>query len=161
MTETEIVYRQAVPEDFPQLAEMYERLNDFYYKVGYRLPRPDHVGQLWVESFQRTLGRFSNVYVAVVGERLIGMMLCRVKRLPQHMGGVLTSEFSDFWVEPEYRHGQVGDVLSQLTIEWLRQQGVHSIEMQVLKDNERILRYFERMGFQLEFYTARKIFETE
>jgi ribosomal protein S18 acetylase RimI-like enzyme len=161
MTDIEISYRQAVPDDFTRLAEMYERLSAYYYQVGYRLPRPDDVGQAWVESFQRTLGRFSNVFVAAAGELLAGMILCRVKRLPQHMGGLLVGEISDIWVEPEYRRERVGEQLVKWGLDWLRRQSVHSVEIQVLSGNESAWRFFEGLGFELEFRAARLILESE
>ncbi len=161
MTEITISFRPAEAADFPRLAEMFERLNAYYYQVGYRLPQPEDVGQAWVESFQRTLGRFSNVFVAVAGESLAGMILCRVKRLPQHMGGVMVGEISDIWVEPAYRRERLGEQLVQLGLDWLRQQAVHSVEIQVLSGNESAWRFFEELGFQLEYRAARLILESK
>jgi ribosomal protein S18 acetylase RimI-like enzyme len=159
MTEYIISFRPAEPGDFPVLAEMYERLNTYYFQVGYRLPRPDNVGQAWLESFQRTLGRFSMVYVADMGEDLVGFILCRVKRLPQHMGGVMVGEISDVWVESAYRRERLGEQLVRLGLDWLRQQGVHSVEIQVLRDNQGAWRFFQELGFELEFQAARLILE--
>jgi ribosomal protein S18 acetylase RimI-like enzyme len=155
MTGGEIAFRLADPVDFPALAEMYERLNAYYSLVGYRLPRPDNVGQAWVESFQRTLGRFSVVYLACSGERLAGMILCRVKRLPPYMGGVMVGEISDIWVEPDFRRERLGEQLVRLGLEWLRGQAVHSVEIQVLSGNESAWRFFQGLGFELEFQAAR------
>jgi ribosomal protein S18 acetylase RimI-like enzyme len=159
MTESLVSFRPAEAVDFSALAEMYERLNTYYYQVGYRLPRPDNVGQAWLESFQRTLGRFSMVYVAGMGNDLVGFILCRVKRLPQHMGGVMAGEISDIWVEPGYRRERLGEQLVRLGLDWLRQQGVHSVEIQVLRDNENAWRFFQELGFELEFQAARLILE--
>jgi len=161
MTETEVALRPAEAADFPRLIEMYERLNAYYYQVGYRLPRPEDVGQAWVESFQRTLGRFSNVFVAVAGDALAGMILCRVKRLPQHMGGMMVGEISDIWVEPAFRRERLGEHLVEYGLDWLRRQGVHSVEIQVLSGNESAWRFFEELGFQLEYRAARLILESQ
>ena len=161
MTGTEVALRPAEAADFPRLIEMYERLNDYYYQVGYRLPRPEDVGQAWVESFQRTLGRFSNVFVAVAGDSLAGMILCRVKRLPQHMGGMMVGEISDIWVEPAFRRERLGEHLVEYGLDWLRRQGVHSVEIQVLSGNESAWRFFEGLGFELEYRAARLILESQ
>jgi len=161
MTGTEVALRPAEAADFPRLIEMYERLNAYYYRVGYRLPRPEDVGQAWVESFQRTLGRFSNVFVAVAGDSLAGMILCRVKRLPQHMGGVMVGEISDIWVEPAFRRERLGEHLVECGLDWLRRQGVHSVEIQVLNGNESAWRFFEGLGFELEYHAARLILESQ
>ena len=161
MTGTEVALRPAEAADFPRLIEMYERLNAYYYRVGYRLPRPEDVGQAWVESFQRTLGRFSNVFVAVAGDSLAGMILCRIKRLPQYMGGMMVGEISDIWVEPAFRREHLGEHLVEYGLDWLRRQGVHSVEIQVLNGNESAWRFFEGLGFELEYRAARLILESQ
>jgi ribosomal protein S18 acetylase RimI-like enzyme len=138
---------------------MYIQLNSYFYKMGYRLPHPDNVGQVWLDSFKRTLGRFSNVFIAEIDKKVVGFMLCRVKRVPQYMGGVLVGELSDMWILSEARRMGIGDKLSRLSIDWLREQGAHSIEIQVLKDNEASWNLYERMGFQLEFRAGRLLWD--
>ena len=56
----EITYRLTTEDDLPVIKEMYVLLNEFFYTMGYQLPKPDDVGQTYLDSFQRTLGRFSN-----------------------------------------------------------------------------------------------------
>lgn len=152
-------YREATPEDFPTVVAMYTKLNEHFYKLGYRLPHPEDVGQVWLDSFQRTLGRFSNVHIAELEGRIVGFMLCRVKRVPAYMGGVLVGELSDMWIEAEARRLGIGDRLSRLALEWLRQQGVHSVEIQVLRDNEASWKLYDRMGFKLEFRVGRLLWD--
>ena len=155
----QIIYRPATEADFPTLAGLYEKLNAYFYQVGYHLPRPENVGELWVDSFRRTLGRFSNVFVAEGQGRLLGFHLCRLKSLPAHMGGVMVGEVSDVWVEPEARCLGVGIALVQAGLEWMRRQGVHSVEVQVLSQNEGSLKFFESLGFQLEYRALRLSWE--
>lgn len=154
-----VSYRTATEADFPVLMDMYMQLNTFFYQVGYRLPHPENVGEVWLDSFRRTLGRFSNVFVAVSDGRVVGFMLCRLKRVPAYMGGVLVGELSDMWIDSTARRMGIGDKLSRLAIDWMHKQGAHSIEIQVLKDNEASWKLYERMGFQLEFRVGRLIWD--
>jgi len=154
-----VSYRTAVEADFPVLMDMYIQLNTFFYQVGYRLPHPENVGDVWLDSFRRTLGRFSNVFIAELDGRVAGFMLCRLKRVPAYMGGVLVGELSDMWIDASARRMGIGDRLSRLAIDWMRQEGAHSIEIQVLKDNEASWKLYERMGFQLEFRVGRLIWD--
>ncbi len=154
-----VSYRTAVEADFPVLMDMYIQLNTFFYQVGYRLPHPENVGEVWLDSFRRTLGRFSNVFVAELDGQVAGFMLCRLKRVPAYMGGVLVGELSDMWIDASARRMGIGDKLSRLAMDWMRQQGAHSIEIQVLKDNEASWKLYERMGFQLEFRVGRLIWD--
>jgi ribosomal protein S18 acetylase RimI-like enzyme len=161
-----VTFRLATEADFPHLIEAYEKLNAYYYQVGYRLPRPQNVGQAWLDSFQRTLGRFSSVIVAEAGGEdgqpwMAGFVLCRLKRIAAHMGGVLAGEISDVWVEPEARRRGIAEALLRQAIGWMREQGAHSIEAQILKDNEGSWRLFESLGFQLEYRLVRLTWEDE
>lgn len=148
-------YRLVTESDLPIIQDMYTKLNAYFYKMGYRLPHSENVGQVWLDSFRRTLGRFSNVFIAEIDSRVVGFMLCRIKRVPQHMGGVLVGELSDMWIVSDARRLGIGDKLSLLAIDWLREQDVHSVEIQVLRDNEASWKLYERMGFQLEFRVGR------
>lgn len=152
-------YRTVREDDFPILIEMYSQLNTYFYRMGYRLPHPENVGEVWLDSFQRTLGRFSNVFIAELEDRVVGFMLCRLKRVPAYMGGVLVGELSDMWIDSSARRMGIGDKLSRLAMDWMRQQGAHSIEIQVLKDNEASWKLYERMGFQLEFRVGRLLWD--
>ena len=154
-----VSYRTASEADFPVLIEFYEKLNIFFYSVGYRLPHPENTGEVWLDSFRRTLGRFSDVFVAEMDNQVVGFMLCRLKRVPAYMGGVMVGELSDMWIESSARRMGIGDELSRLAINWMRQQGAHSIEIQVLKDNEASWKLYERMGFQLEFRVGRLLWD--
>jgi ribosomal protein S18 acetylase RimI-like enzyme len=164
--------RTATEADFPIIMEMYELLNAYFYQMGYHLPHPENVGQVWLDSFRKTLGRFSNVFLAempvyadaeesepVGSLRIAGFMLCRLKRVPAYMSGVIVGELSDMWIIPEARRMGLGDKLSRLAIDWLRSQGAHSIEIQVLRDNEASWKLYDRMGFQLEYRVGRLLWE--
>lgn len=155
----DVAYRLATEADFPALMEMYAQLNTYFYRLGYRLPHPENVGQVWLDSFRRTLGRFSNVFIAELEGRVVGFMLCRIKRTPPHMGGVLVGELSDMWILADVRRLGIGDALSRLALDWLHEQGAHSVEIQVLRDNEASWKLYERMGFQLEFRVGRLLWD--
>ena len=155
----EVIYRLVTEGDFPIIKDMYTRLNGHFYSMGYRLPHPENVGEIWLDSFSRTLGRFSNVFIAEIEKEIVGFMLCRVKSLPKYMGGVLVGELSDMWIVSSARRLGIGDKLSRLAMDWLRDQGVHSIEIQVLRDNNASWKLYERMGFQLEYRAGRLLWE--
>ncbi len=163
---SKITFRTATEADFPVITEMYELLNAYFYQMGYHLPHPENVGRVWLDTFRKTMGRFSNVFIAEMpvsadepALRIAGFMLCRLKRVPAYMSGVIVGELSDMWIIPEARRMGLGDKLSRLAIDWLRSQGAHSIEIQVLRDNEASWKLYDRMGFQLEYRVGRLLWE--
>ena len=152
---SEVSYRLVQESDFPIIVEMYKLLNNYFYKMGYRLPHPENVGEVWLDSFRRTLGRFSNVFLAEVGGKPVGFILCRIKRLAPYMGGVMVGEISDVWVDSSARRRGIAAQLCRQGIDWLRSQDVHSIEVQVLMGNEASQKLFESLGFVLELHMSR------
>jgi ribosomal protein S18 acetylase RimI-like enzyme len=155
----EVTYRVSGETDLPVIASMYDKMDAYFRQFSYRFPEVENVGQAWLDSFRRTLGRFSVVYVAELDGKVVGFMLGRVKRVAPYLGGVLVGELSDMWVEPEARRYGIGEKLSRLTIDWLREQKVHSVEVQILEGNQPIWRLYEKMGFQPELRQIRITWE--
>jgi ribosomal protein S18 acetylase RimI-like enzyme len=151
----EVSYRLAREEDYPIAMKFYSLLNKHFQKTGYLLPSPENIGQLWLDSFVRTLGRFSIMYVAEGEGRVVGFILARIKRLPPYMGGVMVGELSDMWIEEEYRRLGIGKQLSVLCLDWLKEQKVHSVEIQVLVGNDASWKLYENFGFVLDYRHAR------
>lgn len=156
---SKVSYRIVEESDLSTIKEMYALLNSYFYKMGYRLPHPENVGDVWLDSFRRTLGRFSNIFIAEIDGQVVGFMLCRLKRVPTYMGGVMVGELSDMWIDSSARRMGIGDTLSRLALEWMHDQGAHSVEIQVLRDNEASWKLYERMGFQLEFRVGRLLWD--
>lgn len=152
-----VSYRLAREDDFPKAMEYYSNLNKHFQKTGYLLPSPDNIGQLWLDSFVRTLGRFSIMYVAEVEGKMVGFILARIKRLPPYMGGVMVGEISDMWIEEDFRRLGIGKHLSTLCLDWLKKQKVHSVEIQVLVGNEASWKLYEGFGFVMDYFHGRLI----
>ena len=152
---SEVSYREANDSDFPIMKQQYTLLNQHFHQFGYRLPVPENVGEVWLDTFKRTLGKFSMVYVAEYSGKVVGFLLARIKRLPPYMGGLPVGELSDEWIEPEVRRLGVGAHLCHMGLEWLRNQKVHSVEIQVLNGNEASWNMLSGMGFKQEFRVGR------
>jgi len=160
-SQTMVVYRLVSEADLPVIAGMYDIMDQYFRQFSYRFPEVENIGQAWVDSFRRTLGKFSNVHIAEVEGQVVGFMLSRVKRVAPYLGGVMVGELSDMWVDPQARRLGIGEELSRLAIEWLRQQGVHSVEVQILEGNEPIWRLYQRMGFKPELRQIRLTWEAK
>ena len=147
---SDITYRVATEDDFPIVKKYYAYLDGLFRQLGLLLPKPEDVGQAWLDSFQRTLGRFSKLWVAELDGEVVAFLLARVKRTPPFMGGVLVGELADEWVEPAARRMGIADKLCRYGFEWLREMEVHSVEIRILKGNEASWAMLEPMGFKPE-----------
>jgi ribosomal protein S18 acetylase RimI-like enzyme len=155
----EALVRPAEEDDLAEVASMYEDLDVHYRRFPYHFPRIENLGEAWLASFRRTLGRFSQLFVAELDGKIVGFSLGRLKRVPPYRGGFLVGEISDVWVHPEARRLHIGEVLNLQTIAWLGSQGAESVEVQVLEGNQPIQHLYEKLGFQLELRQLRLTLE--
>lgn len=158
-SQTEVIYRTATEADLPVLAEMYDKLDAFLRKFTYNFPPVEHPGQLWLEIFRRTLGRFSIAYVAEYEGEIVGFIVARLKRVPDYLGGVMVGELKDMWVEHKVRRMGIGEKLLRLAIEWCREQNVYSVEAQILVGNQPIIELVQQLGMKPELFQMRMKWE--
>ncbi|MCH7662810.1 MAG: GNAT family N-acetyltransferase [Chloroflexi bacterium] len=152
-------YRLATEADFSAVADMYAKLDALMHRMGMHLPEPENVGQAWVDSFRRTLGRYSFLHVVEVDGKLVGFLLSRLKRVPPYWGGVIVGEIADLWVDIRARKLNLAKNLLRDAVELLSDQNIHSIEASILFKNEPAQTLGESIGFKTEVHTARLLWE--
>ncbi len=156
---SDVVYREATEADFPAVANLYVKLDSLLRLHTYTFPEVENVGELWLDMFKRTLGRFSVLYVSELDGEIVGFIVARVKRVPEYLGGVMVGELKDMWVEHKVRRLGIGEMLLRLAIEWCRSQNVYSCEAQILVGNEPIINLVEYLGMKKELFQLRLSWE--
>jgi ribosomal protein S18 acetylase RimI-like enzyme len=137
-------------EDLPEVEALWMQYDSYHHSLGLAFPQPELAAAAWRASFERTLGRFSYVWVAEKDGIVAGFLLARLKRTPAFLGGVLVGEISDLYVSDSLRRQKVGSRLAAAAIETLRAQRVHSIEVQVLQRNTGAMAFWQEQGFNAE-----------
>ena len=159
MSEKYVIYREATEADFPIVASMYAKLDQLLRQHTYTFPAVENVGELWLDMFRRTLGRFSVLYVAEYEGEVVGFIVARLKRVPEYLGGVMVGELKDMWVEHKVRRLGIGEKRLRMAIEWCRAQNVYSVEAQILLGNEPIIKLVEYLGMKKELFQLRMMWE--
>ncbi len=152
---SEITFRLAKPEDLPAAGELWTRLDAYHRSLGLAFAAPDEAAAAWIASFERTLGRFSFLWVAECQGRVGAFLLARLKRTPAFLGGVLIGEISDLYVAESLRGQKAATRLAELALAHLRSLQVHSIEVQVLQGNAGGLAFWQSLGFRPELVQLR------
>jgi ribosomal protein S18 acetylase RimI-like enzyme len=152
---SDAVIRLMRPEDLPAIEALWTQYDSYHHSLGLAFPQPEQAAAAWRASFERTLGRFSYVWVAEKDSIVAGFLLARLKRTPAFLGGVLIGEISDLYVSDSLRGQKVGSRLAAAAIETLRAQRVHSIEVQVLQRNTGALAFWQKQGFGVELTQVR------
>jgi ribosomal protein S18 acetylase RimI-like enzyme len=150
--------RPAGEKDLTALADLWSRLQEFHYGLGMTFPMPKEASQKWVDSFRRTLGRFSFAWIAESNGSPKGFLLARVKQSPAFLGGVQVGEISDLYVSDDSRDAGIGSKLVEVALQKFKELGMHSVEAQVLSGNDEGLSFWLKSGFKQDLTLVRKNF---
>lgn len=152
----EVIYREGVEADLPAVAAFYDKLDAFLRTYPFTYPEVEDVGTKWLEIFRRTMGRFSIVYIAEYQGEMVGFIMARLKRVPDYLGGVMVGELKDMWIVPEARRLGIAKKLLRMAAEWCWAQGVHSLEGQIMMDNEASFKLLSSvLGVKKELFLVR------
>lgn len=151
------VVRVGTHNDLRAVVRLWSELNTFHHSIGLQFPEGAEAGAEWVASFERTLGRFSFLWVAELEGSIQGFLLARLKRTPGYLGGVLVGEISDLYVSDEMRGMGAGKDLVATAFNELTKHDVHSIEVQVMIQNTNGLEFWKSMGFREDVLLVRRM----
>ncbi len=147
--------RLARLEDLEAVEKLWEQYDEHHRSLGLAFPQVDRAAAAWRASFERTLGRFSFLWVAELEGRVCGFLLARLKRTPAYLGGVLVGEISDLYVSEDARQKKIGSRLAGEAVRDLLSRQVHSIEVQVLEQNRGARAFWQAQGFEAELIQFR------
>jgi ribosomal protein S18 acetylase RimI-like enzyme len=146
--------------DRKELTEVTGLIREMYAEMssqGLMMPLAERGAELWVESIAKTLGRVSYLLVASSAGQVRGFAHGALRFLPDYLGGHLTGNITHIFVAPEERgSGMAAELLRSLE-EWFISKKVHSIDLQVIPDNEGARKFWAKAGYPVELIQHRKI----
>lgn len=153
----ELEVREAAAPDLAATGAAWVKLQDLHRSLGLAFPLPANAAQIWLDSFQRTLGRFS--FLWVVGElgTVGAFLLARMKQSPAFLGAVQVGEISDLYVDERLRGSGAGTRLVDTAMRKFQELGLHSVEVQVQAGNEAGLEFWLKQGFHNDLTLVRKV----
>jgi GNAT superfamily N-acetyltransferase len=92
----------------------------------------------------------------VEGGRLVGFLHAGLHVLPEFLGGGLAGRISHVFLSPGVRRRGVGRRMVEAAVEWLRDRGADSVEVQVLSQNPSGLAFWEALGWKMELHQMRR-----
>jgi ribosomal protein S18 acetylase RimI-like enzyme len=152
-----VLYRNAEEEDLEAVLKLWKQLDAFHHKLGMSFPETEAAPEKWQASFQRTLGRFSHLWVAESDGNIGAFLLGRVKQSPAYLGGVQVGEISDLLVSESLRGQGVGENLVRMAIEQFTAAKLHSVEVQIQAGNDGGLEFWKEQGFDQDLTQVRKV----
>lgn len=156
----ELQVRQAATEDLVAVAAAWNKLQEFHRSLGLAFPLHADASERWLASFQRTLSRFSFLWVVGLPGQADAFLLARVKQGPPFLGAVQVGEISDLYVDDSLRGSGAGTALVETALRKFEELGVHSVEVQVQAGNEAGLEFWVKQGFVRDLTLVRKVLKT-
>ena len=154
---SDLLIRDGNESDLDAVAHLWQLLNRFHHGLGFKFPRSDNAPNQWVDSFRRTLGRFSFLWIAEQDSETQAFLLARVKQSAQYLGGVRVGEISDLYVADELRGAGVASQLVDRAMAKFQELAVHSVEVQIQAGNQAGLDFWLKHDFEPDLTLVRKV----
>ena len=124
----------------------YELYNNFEALGHQLLPNPN--GAItWVESFEKSLNKYSILIVAVENGEITGFLHGFLKLLPIYLNGGLSGNIGYTFVKPSCRGIGIGKKMVRSAKEWFKKKKCSSVEVQALSKNKEAVKFWRKMGF--------------
>jgi ribosomal protein S18 acetylase RimI-like enzyme len=152
----ELQVRESTAGDLHGVGAAWLKLQRFHQSLGMAFPVEDGDQEKWLASFQRTLGRFSFLWVIGESGNPNAFLLARLKQSPAFLGGVLVGEISDLYVDESLRGSGAGTQLVDVAAQKFQELNVHSVEVQIQAGNDAGLAFWIKQGFKQDLTLVRK-----
>lgn len=146
----ELTIRQGVAEDLPELLRLYRDYHQGLLEVGMNYDLNEETLPRVMENRLRSRLILTAVAENGAGE-LCGFVFCSILRLaPEYVcrGESSVGYLNDLYVAPAARHQGLARKLTQYAENWLKEQDVSVMELQVLGKNARAREFWEKQGME-------------
>jgi L-amino acid N-acyltransferase YncA len=156
-----VAVRPGTENDLRAVALLWLKLSKYHESIGMHFPVDDSAMDKWVDSFSRTLGRFSFLWVVESGGEIGGFLLARIKKTPAYLGSVMVGEISDLFVGEVMRGQGTGRQLVAEAMKLFKEQKVHSVEVQIMAQNTSGLAFWNALGFDNDIVLVRQMIKPD
>jgi ribosomal protein S18 acetylase RimI-like enzyme len=153
----ELQVREAAAGDLAAVGAAWLKLQEYHRSLGLAFLLPEDAVDKWLDSFQRTLGRFSFLWVIGKAGAADAFLLARVKQSPAYLGGVQVGEISELYVDESLRGSGAGKLLAEAALNKFGELNLHSVEVQVQAGNHGGLAFWLRQGFKQDLTLVRQV----
>lgn len=136
---------------------LFKSYYDHFHSLGIALPLAAHGEKLWIDAALQSLNRLSVLPLAVSNNAVIGFAQGTVKLLPDYLGGHKAGVVQHVYVSESYQRQGIAEALVQALQKWFSEKQVHSIELQVVANNDKAAAFWKKMGFEPELLQFRKV----
>ncbi|MFN5182251.1 MAG: GNAT family N-acetyltransferase [Bacteroidota bacterium] len=138
-----------------QLSEMFLEYYSELSESECLLPLASKGNELWLDALKRSVGKTSILIIAEFSGKPIGFAHGQLKISPDYLGNLRIGTVAHFYIKKPNRGGDTATLMFTEMINWFKEKNVHSIELQVLKNNYTAEKFWKKMGFEEELNQMR------
>ncbi|MBC7863462.1 MAG: GNAT family N-acetyltransferase, partial [Bacteroidia bacterium] len=121
---------------FEQLSTLFFEYYQYLHSCKVPLHMVDGGELLWLESLKKSLNKTSVLIAAESKGLLVGFGHGQLKLSPDYLGNLKLGVVSHFYLDEKLRGGDAAKKMFEEMKRWFREKHVHSIELQVVNENE-------------------------
>ena len=141
-----------------QIKKLFAQMYEFFTQKGLTISLVKNGEEIWMDSILPTLNRLNILFVAVEHDEVIGFIYGYFSFTREHTGSLKVGVISETYVKPGSRKKGNGKLLVATIENWFISKDVHSIELQVICNNESALSFWGKSGYTRESIRFRKEF---
>src|SRR5712692_3474227 len=145
-----VVIRAAKPADIYVIEPLWLALYKHQKENGMLLDLSASSFSQWADAMKPALGRFTCLFIAERDAEAIGFLAGNLRTLPPYFGGHLIGFVSEVFVADADRGKQVGRELIETALRWFKAQHAHRVELQVVMNNARARKLYNKLGWTEE-----------
>lgn len=141
---------------WPVLPGLFKEMFTHFTTTGVQLPLVNNGEHLWLKSIEGQPEKAFFIAGAIQDMELQGFISARMKILPGFLGGGWVGEVTHLFVRPAARRHGLATGLVGSAIQWFRECGATSVELQVLSPNAAAQAFWQHQGFAPELIQFRR-----
>lgn len=143
-------------QDFVEVVGMFNALYEHMDQTGLKMPLVDGGAERFINGIKRNLGKNYFLLVAKENEEFVGFGIGTLRLAPPYLGSVRVGAITHAYVAEGHRGKGIAAQLFQKIESWLTAKDVHSLELEVLVENEGAVSLWKRLGYEPELLKMRK-----
>jgi ribosomal protein S18 acetylase RimI-like enzyme len=136
---------------YQELTEIYHKQQKYHYELGGSLA--GQFLEIDIEKYYQYLPKEPNQVTIQVARNEKNEIVGFGTVIIIHKSA---AKIEDLYVDSDYRGQKIGEKLMNQMNEWITKKKVKTVELTVIKGNEKVIQFYEKLGFNLTGYTMKK-----
>jgi len=141
---------------FSSLATLFKDMYEYMNKKGLNLSLIEGGEEIYVNAIRKTFGRNNYAVCAFKDKEMIGFGIGSLRITPPYLGSIRIGAVTHLYLNHDARGKGLAMQIMKGLDAWFKEKEVHSVELEVLCENELGRNFWQQNGFVDELFKMRK-----